>query len=233
MCGSSGFPYLYLHGLASSPGSRKAAALGRRLAEYGAVLSAPDLNVPTFETMTITAQTRAVAAMVERVAPSGGRVRLIGSSLGVLSTLLYASRHPQRVERVVLLAPALGFVGARLAGLAGSTLEEWRVRGYLEIVHYDDLVHRLGFQLVEDAGGHDFGALSPLMPLMIIHGTRDEVIPYELSDAWARGRPNVRLCGISQGDHSLMEHLDKVWELCRGFFGLESVSPPPPAAGIR
>ena len=49
-------PYVYLHGFASSPGANKARMFAQRLAPLGVTLHAPDLNVPTFETTTLTAQ---------------------------------------------------------------------------------------------------------------------------------------------------------------------------------
>ncbi len=202
---------LYLHGLASSPGSKKAAWLASRLAEEGWHLHVPDLNVPTFEGMNVTAQVAQVEAAVDGVAAPGERVLLIGSSLGALSTLVYACRHPERVEKVLLVAPALGFLPQKLAELAGSTYALWDARGYLEVEHYDGVVRRLGFQLARDSEQYDFAALVPDCPTLIVHGTADEVVPYRNSVRWVELHPSVTLVPLAGGDHSLLDSMEVMW----------------------
>ncbi len=46
-------------------------------------------------------------AELEGIIPAGERWKVIGSSLGGLMAAIYACSHPERVERMVLLAPAL------------------------------------------------------------------------------------------------------------------------------
>ena len=83
----------HLHGMDSSPDSYKA----RHLARFF-----PDLIVPH-----LTNDVLERRAFLEReiTAP----VFLSGSSLGGLSALDFASRNPQLVKGMVLLAPAVGF----------------------------------------------------------------------------------------------------------------------------
>jgi len=59
--------FIYLHGLASSPLSRKGQVLGERLAPMGVEIIAPDLNVPKFEELTLTAQVELVESLLQRV----------------------------------------------------------------------------------------------------------------------------------------------------------------------
>jgi len=210
-------PYVYLHGLLSSPGSKKLAFFREKLNALGGKLHAPDLNVPTFDEMTVSAQFETVSRFLSELPGTAAPV-LIGSSFGALSTLLYASAHPKRVHRVVLIAPALRFVGERLARLAGSSLEKWRETGYLEMVHpIDDKLHRLRYGLVEDAARHDFDSLSLTCPVLVVHGTKDEVIPFEFSKDWVAGRANAVLVPIEGGDHGLLDHLDEIWRHVTSF----------------
>ena len=210
--------YFYIHGLCSSPGSKKAAIIRSRLAAAGRLLHAPDLNVPSFEEMRISAQRDVVAHAVNEVCGSGEKAVIIGSSLGALSSLLYTAANPGRVDRLLLLSPALRFIGDRLAGLAGSREAEWRSRGYLELEHYDGQIHRLGYQLAEDARQFDFDALSVGVPVRIIHGSDDEVVPFAHSVEWVEQRPSAQLCPIAGGDHSLLERIDEIWTLAEEFF---------------
>lgn len=67
---------------------------------------------------------RAVAAVIDALAP--GRFVLCGHSLGGYIAATYAAEHPERVERLILIAPA-GFLRAArfLYALVGSQLARW------------------------------------------------------------------------------------------------------------
>ena len=105
---------LYLHGFASSARSSKAAYFRARAADRGVELLTPDFNEPDFEGLTITRMVDQVSTLMARLAP--GPVSIIGSSLGAFIAVQVALRQP-RVDRLVLLAPALDFSGNRLRDL--------------------------------------------------------------------------------------------------------------------
>lgn len=207
----------YLHGFSSSPGSKKGAFLREHLDEHGINLHLPDLNRPSFEGLTLTAQVDEVHRYIEALGSSRPAL-LIGSSMGALVSLLYAAAHPSNVDRILLVAPAFKFVGSRLAVAAGSTLEAWESQGWLPMSHYaDDAIHRVGFQLVEDARSYDFDTLSTSLPMKAIHGRADELIPIEATRRWVARHPGVELVEIDGGSHDLGEHLDQVWEAAEPF----------------
>lgn len=206
---------IYLHGLASSPDSKKAAWLRPRFEAAGWRLDGPDLNVPTFEGMRVSSQVAAVSAAVDEF--PGVRPLLIGSSLGALSTLVYASRHPERVGKIVLLAPALDFIATHLAQLAGSTAARWAAQGYVNITHYDGVLRKLGHQLATDAAQFDFLGLQLSSPILLLHGEEDEVVSYAGSALWSATRSTVCLQGIPGGDHSLLDKMEIIWAAISNF----------------
>jgi len=207
--------HVYVHGLSSSPQSKKGLVMADGLASRGHVLLRPDMNLPSFEQLTLTAQVEALERLAAELC---GPLTLVGSSLGGLVSLIFASRHPDRVRRLLLIAPAFKVVGHRLASMAGTTLSEWQRQGHIEMVHYaDNRMHRLGYQLVQDANGFDFESLSPAMPTLIVHGTQDEVIPVDTVRAWAARRNGVRLVELPGGDHSLQTCFDLLWQESREF----------------
>ena len=211
------FTYVYLHGLCSSPGSNKRRFLQGKFAPLGVEVHAPELNVPSFEGLTITAQVEAVEAFLRALDPPG-KVVFIGSSFGGLISLLYAQANPDTVARLLLIAPTTRFLGHGLPALVGSTMERWKEDGYIEMLHYsDDRMHRLGYQLVEDSATYDYDKLTVPHPVLIVHGDADEVVPFERSVAWSGRHPNARLVPIAGGDHSLGEKLEEVWAVSRDF----------------
>ena len=210
----------FLHGLSSSPGSKKGAFLQERLAHRGVPLHLPDLNRPSFEGLTLTAQVEEVDRFLKAI-PGDRPALIIGSSMGALVSLLFAAAHPTRVERLLLVAPAFKFVGARLAAAAGTSLDAWEQRGFIPMEHYaDNKIHHLGFQLVEDARGYDFDAISAPLPLRVIHGTEDELIPFEATQRWVQQHPGVELVPVKGGSHDLGEHLEEVWDAAEPFLFL-------------
>src|SRR4051812_23847927 len=97
---------VYLHGFASGPKSSKAAWFGERLAAHGITMRCPDFNAPDFATLTIS---RMLEQLDVELASLRAPVALIGSSLGGTLAILAADRFAARVDRVVLLAPAVMF----------------------------------------------------------------------------------------------------------------------------
>lgn len=206
---------VYLHGFASSPGARKATFYRERLAPHGVPVHAPDLNAPSFEELTLSAQ---VDAAERCLAALDRPPVLVGSSMGALVALLLLDRCPQIAARAVLIAPAFRFVGSRLASYAGMSLQAWRRRGTLPMLHFgDEQIHELEYRLVEDAERFDFDALRPEIPTLVVQGTADEVIPFAGTEAWVAARPEIALHPIAGGDHGLGEHLDALWEATRDF----------------
>ncbi|MEQ1730111.1 MAG: YqiA/YcfP family alpha/beta fold hydrolase, partial [Vicinamibacterales bacterium] len=93
-------PVIYLHGFASSPDSTKARYFSERLGAHGVPLVTPDFNQPDFATLTMS---RMLTQLSRHLDDAGGRVSLIGSSLGGALAVLAAARHPEQIERLVLL----------------------------------------------------------------------------------------------------------------------------------
>ncbi len=204
---------LYLHGFASSPASKKAQYLSERLRSCGVALDIPDLAGGDFEHLTISRQ----LAQVERLA-SGDPVTLIGSSMGGYIAALYAARHAE-VARMVLLAPAFGFAGRWAEAFGEEEIEGWRRTGYLPVFHHGEgRVARVSYGLIEDGLRYE-AYPETTQPVLIYHGTEDTVVPYALSEQFARLRPNVRL-ELVHSDHQLLSSLETIWEGVRGFLEL-------------
>jgi uncharacterized protein len=210
---------IYLHGFASSPASTKARWFGRALARHSLEIACPDLNQPAFETLTVTRMIEQAHAAI-RSAPAEP-VALIGSSLGAFVALLAAAAdRGGRVDRLVLLAPALDFGGNRLRDLGGHGIAEWRARGSLTVFHHGDGVPRdVGFALYEDAAAHDALAVPLPVPALVFQGRHDQSVNPAMVEAWAAGQSKVDL-RLLDDDHQLTASMETIWPEVERFLGL-------------
>lgn len=203
--------YIYLHGFASSPQSTKAEYLRDRFAGLQINLKTPDLNQGDFSELTITRQMSQVASELPENLP----VTLIGSSLGGLTAVWLGERHLQ-VQRLVLLAPAFGFLDHWLPQL-GEKLTQWQQMQYLMVQHYGEKRSLpLKYQFVLDAAQYREEQLLRPIPTLILHGQNDEVIPLQASREFAYQRPWVRLIELNS-DHSLADVLPEIWQAIQIF----------------
>ena len=195
---------IYLHGFASGPSSKKANYFRRRFAEHGVEIEIPDLAEGDFEGLTLSGQLR----VIERIARDE-EVSLMGSSLGGYLAALYAARHPE-VEKVVLMAPAFGFLRRWVEGLGEQRQLEWKQTGKLAVYHYGDGGPRdLGYGIVEDGAQYEERP-GFRQPGLIFHGDKDSVVPVECSKEFAAESSNVRL-EVLDSDHELLNVLDLMW----------------------
>ena len=206
---------IYLHGFASSPRSSKATFLARKLAEEGVEMEAPDLNEPDFSTLTVSRMLDQVGRLIE--AEPQQPVTLIGSSLGGFVSVQAALQHPARVQRLVLLAPALDFDGNRLRDLGDRGIAQWKATNELNVFHYAYGRHLpVHYTLYEDAGRYDSLHASLEIPIQVFQGGRDTSVDPETVRRWSSIRPNVELHMLDD-DHQLIESLKYIWDEMRTF----------------
>jgi pimeloyl-ACP methyl ester carboxylesterase len=154
--------------------------------------------------------------MVEQVkreidALPSGPVALIGSSLGAFVAVQVALKHPQRVSRLVLLAPALDFGGNRMRSLGDAGLDEWQRTGHLNVLHYGyGRMMSVHYELYADARRYDCLNAALAMPVQVFQGRRDDAVDPDIVERWSRARPNVELHMLDDG-HQLQASLDYIW----------------------
>jgi pimeloyl-ACP methyl ester carboxylesterase len=196
--------FIYLHGFASGPTSQKARFFRERFAELGMGLETPDLAEGRFEQLTISGQ----LGVVERAA-GGEAVSLIGSSMGGYVAALYAASHPE-VEKLVLLAPAFGFLTRWPEGLGEEKMDDWKRTGKLQVFHHSERREAaVGYQLIEDAQKFEDYPQFP-QPVLIFHGKHDTVVPPGHSVMFSQGHAGTTL-RLMESDHQLLNVLDDVW----------------------
>jgi len=189
---------VYLHGFASGPDGHKARHCRAWAEAHGIAFHAPDLNLPDFEHLTVTAQVEAVEALVRSLPEPPV---LVGSSMGGLVAAAVARRGVP-VASLILLAPAFGFARRRLAGRRWAG---YRKRGTMPTFHHAYEGWRtLGPSLLPDLPlWQDDDTWQVDVPVAILHGRADESVPLAESQAFARRHPQARL-QVLEDDHGLL-----------------------------
>jgi pimeloyl-ACP methyl ester carboxylesterase len=178
--------YLYLHGFASGPQSRKALAFRNALAAWNIPLEIPELDSGDFEHLTLSAQLQ----VVERTL-AGAPARIAGSSMGGY------------------LAAAFSFAERWGDILKPSQIEKWRESNGLDVYHYgSQTTRRVHYGLFEDALQYPPNPDFP-QPALIFHGIHDTVVPIELSRAFAARHANAHLSELDS-DHELLSVLPRI-----------------------
>jgi uncharacterized protein len=205
---------VYLHGFASSPQSSKAQFFKRKFAERGIPIDTPELDEGEFERVTVSGMLDVTKRLV-----AGQSCVLMGSSLGGFVAGLYAARHPQEVERLILLAPALEFSRRWRERFSPDELAEWKRQGWKNFYHYGrKRDERLGYSFIEDAAQYE-GEPQFAQPALILHGSRDEIVPVEMSREYVRRHPNATLKEFASG-HEMTDVMEDLWRQIAAFLGL-------------
>jgi hypothetical protein len=202
--------YLYLHGFASGPQSRKAEYLSDRFRSFNLSLVVPDLNQGDFFHLTLSRQLEQAVALLRENEP----VTVIGSSFGGLTAAWLAERYNQ-IERLVLLAPAFQFLHHWLSRLGEAQVAYWRETGSMPVYHYAlGQEEALSYDFLRDVQRYPDDQLGRSLPTLILHGVQDDVVPVQTSRAYAANRPWVTVVELAS-DHTLGDALETIWQhLC-------------------
>ena len=211
---------LFLHGFASSGQGTKAQFLKEKFAQLSPVaFHAFEFN-PTpkdFEYMTITGLINRLRQYL--LGQQSEKVSLIASSLGALVGLNYVHRFGEGhrfggVDKMLLLAPVLSY---RPVMCSAAELQQWENEGSINVPHYaftPELPLRYDFHT---DGLHYCQPVPPPVPVMIIHGQKDEVIPIAHSRQYAASFPEKTQLIEVDSDHRLNDRLEFIWEQAQLF----------------
>lgn len=129
----------------------------------------------------------------------GDKVTLLGASQGGVVSTLYAADHPDRVNKLALIFPA--FV------LFDDVDETYASLGVKSVNDLPNVItHRnaqLGSVYLKDAMSIDINKeiKKVTAPVMLIHGTADDVVPYNYSLEALKLFPDSQLVTVEGGGH--------------------------------
>jgi uncharacterized protein len=203
------FNYLYLHGFASGPLSAKAVLFANRFSELGIHLQVPDLNLPSFQDMTLTYILKYLQEMIATMPKK--ELVIWGSSFGGLIATLVAKHNPQ-TRGLVLLAPGFG-IAKRWPNIVGENgLAILERDGQVNVFHHSykkEAILKREFFL--DLEKHQTDSFSISAPAIIFHGQFDETVPISGSRHFQQENDaTCRLIELEDG-HDLLKSTDKIW----------------------
>ena len=199
---------IYLHGFASGPSSTKSIFFSRKIEELGMVIDVPDLNLPTFESMTLSSQLE----FVEQSLRGKTNVLVIGSSMGGLIASLAAAKN-DNIKGLILLAPGFGLSRRWQTLWSSEQFFAWEKTGYLEVFHHARKAPaKLGYQFMRDAALHDCEDIRIQCPALVLHGSADAVVPVSESIRFRDLNLTFVDLEILEDDHQLLRTLPQLWQ---------------------
>jgi hypothetical protein len=197
---------LYLHGFGSGPKTAKGTAIGKRLAGAMRTYGIPDLEAGDFRSLTMESLFARALAYIAALPDDGEAVLMIGSSLGGYAAATLAARGEiPRVAGLLLIAPAFGFPERWSEILGPKGIADWRATG--ERLFYHHAAERelpLSVAFLESCMALPSLPLPPEIPVVIVHGRRDETVDWRWSRRYADQEGNIEL-HLVDGDHRLTD----------------------------
>ncbi|MEQ9115267.1 MAG: alpha/beta fold hydrolase [Rickettsiales bacterium] len=115
----------------------------------------------------------------------GNKNILIGSSMGGWLSLLVALKKKQLVNAIIQIAPAVDFTQELIwNNLNASQKNEMKKNGHICITKTPEYEQKFSYDLVADGLQHLLFSKEKIdisCPVHILHGLKDEVVPYEIS----------------------------------------------------
>jgi len=149
----------------------------------------------------------------------GARITVMAFSMGA-STAILTAAHDPRIEALVLDSPF-----ATMSGVIAANYRRYRLPGGL-LLPVADLVNRVfcGYAFKQVRPVDVMSSLSP-RPVLLLHGTKDRIIPYEHTRqlAEAAGPGEVKLVTFEDADHCGGYFVDRPGYIARVARFLETV----------
>ena len=146
--------------------------------------------------LTYSNQIEDLAAAIDWMSAQGvKRIGVFGSSMGGAVALLTAAQ--QKIVHSVATVAAVAYPKL-LARRYPQDVADWKERGFIEVEGV-----KIGAQFIEDARRHDvIGAVVQAnVPLLVIHGLEDRVVPVSDADDIAAAADSVSMCLVEGADH--------------------------------
>ncbi|MFA6212841.1 MAG: YqiA/YcfP family alpha/beta fold hydrolase [Candidatus Obscuribacterales bacterium] len=209
--------FLYLHGFASSPQSRKARFFSEKIEAMGWQCLVPDLNVPSFETLSLSSQ---IELCLQCIAKLDGPIIVVGSSMGgllaaLLEQHLRSSNSAAKIAALILLAPGFGITKRWRQIIGEDGMREWEKSGSRLFFHYKaNQELPLHFAFTQDLEHYQTDDFKIDIPVLVFHGIDDQTVPVEHARQFTTLNQLTELVELVELDdgHELGNSLETIWQ---------------------
>lgn len=209
--------FLYLHGFASSPQSRKARFFKDKIEQNGWHCLVPDLNVPSFAALSLSAQIDLGLELINDLNETNdNQLVIVGSSMGgllaaLLEQELRQQRSPTKIQAIVLLAPGFGITKRWPQIIGEQGMQSWRETGFRPFFHFAaNQELPLHFAFAKELEQYKTDNFEINIPTIVFHGIDDQTVPIEHARQFAQLNPAAALVELDDG-HELANSLDLIW----------------------
>ena len=144
---------------------------------------------------------------------------LYGSSFGGAVSLGYAAKD-SRIILLALKSPVSSYVDKREKELGEEGIKRWKEQGFMEY-QTGDKIYKLPYKFYEDAVKYNYLFYDHIkIPVLIVHGNKDEEVPVSQSLELAKHLKNPKLEIVKGADHkyTTKSHFDKSIKIISGWF---------------
>lgn len=217
---------VYLYGFASGPQSNKAQFFKEKFSSLGVHFDIFDYvpNEESFSNLKTSSLLKNLHSYL-KLNYANEEIILFGSSFGAFLSVWYVTKHPERIKKLILIAPGLRFSASFISETHGINSSFWKKQGSINIFHYRynrEIPLNCTFyeDLVENPPP-DFDKLEIPIPILILHGNSDNVVPIAWSKQFIDYNRQVIL-HVLNGNHQLFDQKDTMWDLVKDFLNLSS-----------
>ena len=158
---------------------------------------------------------RAIMRLVQSQFGPSARIHVVGTSFGAPPAVFAAERYGATVHSVSLIAPVLSYHRTFLEPETEWSKELFSIEKLQQLDDTGRLYFApdfyIGHRLIEEMRIiRPATALAELQqPVLVIHGDRDSMVPYDATVQACRGLQHVRLVTLKGADHGFMQEGDE------------------------
>ncbi len=209
---------VFIHGFYSSPQSSKIqflkkeirdSEIGNNIGEIVAIDLYP--NPADFENMTVSSL---LLEIDNQISTLSNPIVLIGSSHGGLLARSYVDQYPNKINALILFAPALNFYDTTKVTHTYEW-DNWQNQGHITVFHgaYQQEV-KWKWKYISDLKQFSNNNTKLLLPTLLIHGEEDSVIPIEDSINFVKIQrslgSHIETHYLPEGNHPLNNVFDQL-----------------------
>lgn len=174
-----------------------------------------------FEDITITEAVDDILQVIKFLKSKGyKRIGIMGSSFGGISSIMAASKTKE-LYLLALKSPISNYLDKELETKSKEELDEWKEKGYRIYISGDGSEHKLKYSFFEDFKNNNGYVAAPKIqiPTFIVHGDKDEIVPYKQSVKTCDLIPNCKLHTVKGATHRYdnPEHKEEMWQAITDF----------------